>query len=91
MAERTPLTPDEAIRFQRGMSEWLAKELMEKGSVRLSAVEDPALQRHFQEVAHRVGEMLRRPVISMASSRGMSFELGAEPLPGQERSSITPR
>ncbi|MEV0379239.1 hypothetical protein [Nonomuraea sp. NPDC050643] len=90
MVERTPLTPDEAIRFHRSMSEWLAKELIEKGSVRLSAVEDPALQRHFQEVAHRVGEMTRRPVTSMASSRGMTFELGPEQLPGQGRSGITP-
>ncbi|MFC5822908.1 hypothetical protein [Nonomuraea insulae] len=86
----TPLTPDEAARFRVSMSEWLAKELLEKGSIRLSAVDNPDLQRNFQEVVHRASELLRRPVISMTSSHGMTFELGDEQLPGQERSPITP-
>ena len=86
----TPLTPDEAARFRVTMSEWLAKELLDKGSVRLSAVDDPDLQRNFQDVVHRTSELLRRPVISIAGSRGMTFELGDEQLPGQGRSPITP-
>lgn len=86
----TPLTPDEAARFRTTMSEWLAKELLEKGSLRLSAVDNPDLQRNFQEVVHRTSELLRRPVISMTSSHGMTFELGDGQLPGQERSPITP-
>ncbi|MEV5496167.1 hypothetical protein AB0M50_12310 [Nonomuraea fuscirosea] len=86
----TPLTPDEAARFRVTMSEWLAKELVEKGSVRLSAVEDPELQRHFQEVVHRVSEQLGRPVTSVAGRRGMTFELGAQPLTDQERPPLTP-
>ncbi|MFG1704928.1 hypothetical protein ACFLIM_17210 [Nonomuraea sp. M3C6] len=85
----TPLTPDEAARFHVTMSEWLAKELAEKGSVRLSAVDSPDLQRHFQEVAHRASEMLQRPVISLASSRGITISLNDEELPGEERSAIS--
>lgn len=86
----TPLTPDEAARFRVSMGDWIAKELLEKGSLRLSAVDSPELQHNFQEAVHRASELLGRPVISMASSRGMTFELGDEQLPGQERSPITP-
>ncbi|MFC7591813.1 hypothetical protein ACFQYP_55000 [Nonomuraea antimicrobica] len=89
--ESMPLTPEEEVRFQHSMSEWLAKSLLENGSVRLAAVDTPENQRRFQEVAHRVSEVLRRPVITMASSHGMTFELGAEQLPAQERSPISPR
>ncbi|GAA1608925.1 hypothetical protein GCM10009733_001380 [Nonomuraea maheshkhaliensis] len=86
----TPLTPDEAARFRGNMSEWLAKELVEKGSLRLSAVDDPELQRHFQEAVHRASELLGRPVISMAGPRGMTFELGDQPLTDRQHPPLTP-
>ncbi|MCF6470926.1 hypothetical protein FAF44_21370 [Nonomuraea sp. MG754425] len=88
--EPTPLTPDEKARFLVTMSEWLARELLEKGSVRLAAVDTPGGQRDFQDVATHVSALLRRRVITVTSSHGMTFELPDEQLPDQERSAITP-
>jgi hypothetical protein len=88
--EPTPLTPDEKARFVVSMSEWLAKELLEKGSTRLAGVDTPGNQANFQEVATRVSALLQRKVITVSSSHGMTFELVNEQIPGQERSAITP-
>ncbi|GAA2210435.1 hypothetical protein GCM10009850_058940 [Nonomuraea monospora] len=86
----TPLTPDEMARFLPAMTEWLAKELLEKGSVRLAALDTAGSQRNFQEVAGRVSTMLGRRVITVTSSHGMTFEFADGQLPDQERSPITP-
>ncbi|WP_043615511.1 hypothetical protein [Nonomuraea candida] len=88
--EPTPLTPDELARFLPAMTDWLARELLEKGSLRLAAVDTPGNQRNFQEVAHRVSALLQRRVITVSSSHGMTFELADGQLAGQERSAITP-
>ncbi|MGR6913762.1 hypothetical protein ACU635_05875 [[Actinomadura] parvosata] len=87
--EPTPLTPDEMARFLPAMTEWLAKELLEKGPVRLAALDTLGSQRNFQEVASRVSAVLGRRVITVTSSHGMTFELADEQLPDQERSAIT--
>ncbi|TYB59172.1 hypothetical protein FXF51_34935 [Nonomuraea sp. PA05] len=79
--EPTPLTADEMARFLPAMTDWLARELLEKGSVRLAALDTAGSQRNFQEVASRVSTVLGRRVITVTSSHGMTFELAQEELP----------
>ena len=73
----TPLTPDEEVRFQLAMSEWVSQEVAAKGSVRVPA-DTPEQLRRFQEVTRRAGEILQQPVISYANSRDITITVNRD-------------
>ncbi|HLU72362.1 MAG TPA: hypothetical protein VKZ82_09280 [Nonomuraea sp.] len=65
---RTPLDGDERARAEANFVPLVAEQLTATGRFRVSA-DTPELVEIFQEVARRVGEQLRRPVVSYANGR----------------------
>jgi hypothetical protein len=90
MAAPTPLTPDEEARFYAVMSDFIARQIAENGSLRLAAVDTPERQRLFQEAAHRASELLQRPLISYSSSRGITITLSDASEPTIDRPADQP-
>jgi hypothetical protein len=65
---RTPLSAEERVRAEAGFATYVAQMLVADGRFRVSA-DTPEMTELFQAVAHRVGEMLRRPVVSYSNGR----------------------
>jgi hypothetical protein len=77
---RTPLSAEERARSEANFAPLVARELVANGRFRVSA-DTPEMIELFQAVAHRVGEMLQRPVVSYANGRYMVITFGEEEAP----------
>jgi hypothetical protein len=77
---RTPLTAEEKIRSEANFTRLVAEQLVANGRFRVSA-DTPELVELFQGVAHRVGEMLQRPVVSYANGRYIVITFAREDTP----------
>ncbi|GAA2869822.1 hypothetical protein GCM10010517_29910 [Streptosporangium fragile] len=74
---RTPLGAEEKVRAEANFVPLVAEHLTVSGRFRVSA-DTPELVELFQGVARRVGDMLRRPVVSYANGRYMVITFGQE-------------
>jgi hypothetical protein len=77
---RTPLDAEEKARAEANFASLVAQELAANGRFRVSA-DTPEMIELFQAVAHRVGEMLQRPVVSYANGRYIVITFGQEEPP----------
>lgn len=80
-AERLPLSAEEKARAEVNFSPYVAQALAAKGRFRVSA-DTPEMVELFQKVARRVGDMLRRPVVSYANGREIVITFGQQEPPG---------
>ncbi|TDC92976.1 hypothetical protein E1292_41350 [Nonomuraea deserti] len=74
---RTPLTAEEKARAEANFVPLVAEHLTAHGRFRVSA-DTPESIGLFQEVAHRVGELLGRPVVSYANGRYIVIAFGTQ-------------
>lgn len=79
--QRIPLSADESARAEVNFSPYVAQALVGRGRFRVSA-DTPEMVELFQQVARRVGDMLRRPVVSYANGREIVITFGQEEPPG---------
>jgi hypothetical protein len=79
-SERIPLSADEKARAEVNFVPYVAQALAAKGRFRVSA-DTPEMVELFQKVARRVGDMLRRPVVSYANGREILIAFGQEEPP----------
>ncbi len=79
--QRTPLNAEEKARAEANFSPYVAEALAASGRFRVSA-DTPEMVELFQTVARRVGDMLRRPVVSYANGREIVITFGQEEPPG---------
>lgn len=79
--QRTPLSAEEKARAEVNFSPYVIQRLVSRGRFRVSA-DTPEMVELFQNVARRVGDTLRRPVISYANGREIVITFGHEELPG---------
>jgi hypothetical protein len=84
--QRTPLSAEEKARAEVNFSPYAARALLARGWFRVSA-DTPEMVELFQKVARRVGDTLRRPVVSYANGREIVITLAQEepsgtPVPG---------
>jgi hypothetical protein len=80
---------DEKNRAEVNFAPYVARTLVSEGRFRVSA-DTPDMVELFQKVARRVGDMLRRPVVSYANGREIVITVGQDEaygLTGQDRSS----
>ena len=85
---RIPLSVEEKNRAEMNFVPYVARTLVSEGRFRVSA-DTPEMMELFQKVARRVGDMLRRPVVSYANGREIVITFGqdeAHGLTGQDRS-----
>jgi hypothetical protein len=88
--QRTPLSAAEKNRAEVNFAPYVAQILVSEGRFRVSA-DTPEMVELFQRVARRVGDMLRRPVVSCANGREIVITFGqkeAHGLTGQGARSI---
>jgi hypothetical protein len=79
--QRTPLSVEEKARAELNFSPYVAEALVTRGRFRVSA-DTPEMVELFQQVARRVGDTLRRPVVSYANGREIVITFGQEEPPG---------
>jgi hypothetical protein len=79
--QRTPLSAEEKARAEVNFSPYVAQALAARGWFRVSA-DTPEMVELFQQVARRVGDTLRRPVVSYANGREILITFGQEEPPG---------
>jgi hypothetical protein len=77
----TPLTSAERARAEVNFSPYVIQTLLSRGRFRVSA-DTPEMVELFQNVARRVGDTLRRPVVSYANGREIVITFGHEDLLG---------
>jgi hypothetical protein len=77
----TPLSADEKARAEVNFSAYVAEALAARGRFRVSA-DTPEMVELFQQVARRVGDTLRRPVVSYANGREILITFAHEEPPG---------
>jgi hypothetical protein len=75
--QHTPLSADEKARAEVNFSSYVAQALVARGRFRVSA-DTPEMVELFQQVARRVSDTLRRPVISYANGREIVIAFGQE-------------
>jgi hypothetical protein len=75
--QRTPLSAEERARAEVNFTPYVAQALAERGRFRVSA-DAPEMAELFQKVARRVGDMLRRPVVSYANGREIVIAFGQD-------------
>ena len=75
--QRTPLSAEEKARAEVNFSPYVAQALTVRGRFRVSAA-TPEMVELFQKVARRVGDTLRRPVVSYANGRETVITFGQE-------------
>jgi len=66
--QRIPLSAEEKARGEANFAPYVAETLLARGRFRVTA-DTPEMVELFQKVARRVGDMLRRPVVSYANGR----------------------
>jgi hypothetical protein len=76
-SQRTPLSAEEKARAEVNFSPYVAQALVARGRFRVSA-DTPEMVELFQRVARRVGDTLRRPVVSYANGREIVITFGHE-------------
>jgi hypothetical protein len=74
---RTPLSADEKARAEANFVPYVAQTLAASGRFRVSA-DTPEMAELFQNVARRVSDLLRRPVVSYANGREIVITFGQE-------------
>jgi hypothetical protein len=79
--QRTPLSAEEKAQAEANFSPFVAEALVARGRFRVTA-DTPEMVELFQKVARRVGDMLRRPVVSYANGRDIVITFGQEEPPG---------
>ena len=79
--QRTPLSAEEKARAETNFSPYVVQTLIAKGRFRVTA-DTPEMVELFQQVARRVGDLLRRPVVSYANGRDIVITFGHEEDPG---------
>jgi hypothetical protein len=77
----TPLSAEEKARAEVNFSPYVIQTLLSRGRFRVSA-DTPEMVELFQNIARRVGDTLRRPVVSYANGREIVITFGHEDLPG---------
>jgi hypothetical protein len=77
---RTPLSTEEKARGEANLAPFVAQMLVARGRFRVSA-DTPDQAELFQGVAHRVRDMLQRPVVSYANGRDMVITFAQEEVP----------
>jgi hypothetical protein len=78
--QRMPLSAEEKARAEVNFSPYVAGALVARGRFRVSA-DTPEMVELFQKVARRVGDVLRRPVVSYANGREIVITFGQEQPP----------
>ena len=86
---QTPLSAEEKARGEANFAPFVARMLVASGRFRVSA-DTPDQVELFQGVARRVGDMLRRPVVSYANGREIVITFGQEEDHGLAGSPGTP-
>jgi hypothetical protein len=76
--QRTRLSADEKARAEVNFAPYVAGALAARGRFRVSA-DTPEMVELFQKVARRVGDTLRRSVVSYANGREIVIAFGQEP------------
>lgn len=79
--QRVPLSTEEKARAEMNFAPYVAQSLAASGRFRVSA-DTPEMVELFQKVARRVGDMLRRPVVSYANGREIVITFGPQEPPG---------
>jgi hypothetical protein len=79
--QHIPLSADEKARAEVNFAPYVAQALVANGRFRVSA-DTPEMVELFQKVARRVGDMLRRPVVSYANGREIVIAFGQQEPPG---------
>jgi len=75
--QRTPLSAEEKARAEMNFSPYVAQTLVAQGRFRVTA-DTPEMVELFQKVARRVGDMLRRPVVSYSNARDIVITFAEE-------------
>jgi hypothetical protein len=75
--QRTPLSAGEKAQGEANFAPYVAETLVAKGRFRVTA-DTPEMVELFQKVARRVGDMLQRPVVSLANGREIVITFGQE-------------
>jgi len=78
--QRVPLSAEEKARAEANFAPYVAQTLAARGRFRVS-VDTPEMAELFQQVARRVGDMLRRPVVSYANGREIVITFGQQEPP----------
>jgi hypothetical protein len=76
----TPLSAEEKPRAEVNLCPYVIQPLLSRGRFRVSA-DTPEMVELFQNVARRVGDTLRRPVVSYSNGREIVITFGHEELP----------
>jgi hypothetical protein len=79
--QRTPLSAEEKARAEVNFCPYVTEALVTRGRFRVSA-DTPEMVDLFQKVARRVGDTLRRPVVSYANGREIVITFGQDEPPG---------
>ncbi|OPG10857.1 hypothetical protein [Microbispora sp. GKU 823] len=74
---RTPLNTEERARSEITFSQLVTEHLLTRGRFRITA-DSPEMVDLWQTVARRVGETLRRPVVSYANGRDIVITFAQE-------------
>ena len=77
LPQRILLSADEKARAESNFSPYVIQTLVSRGRFRVSA-DTPEMVELFQNVARRVGDTLRRPVVSYANGREIVITFGHE-------------
>ncbi|GGO05469.1 hypothetical protein GCM10010116_10670 [Microbispora rosea subsp. aerata] len=77
---RTPLNAEERARSEALFSQLVAEHLVARGRFRITA-DNPEMVDLWQTVARRVGEALRRPVVSYANGRDIVITFAQQETP----------
>jgi len=75
--QRSPLSASEKARGEANFAPYVAEALLASGRFRVTA-DSPEMVELLQKVARRVGDMLRRPVVSYANGRDIVITFGQE-------------
>ena len=75
--QRTPLSAEEKARGEANFAPYVAETLVGRGRFRVTA-DTPEMVELFQKVARRVGDMLRRPVVSYSNGREIVITFSPE-------------
>ena len=75
--QRTPLSAEERARGEAYFAPYVAETLVAKGRFRVTA-DTPEMVELSQKVARRVGDMLRRPVVSYANGKDIVITFSPE-------------
>jgi hypothetical protein len=86
--QHTPLSAEEKTRAEANFSPYVVEALVSRGRFRASA-DTPEMVELFQSVARRVGDSLRRPVVSYSNGREIVITFGPEEPPGLAGSGTT--